>query len=698
MSQFLGIFIDEGREQLDLLESSFLTLEKSDRSPELLQDLFRAAHTLKGSSKAMGFNSMGELTHRMEDVLDAVRHNQLGTSPELISVLLACTDMLNGFMDSIAASGTDEVTDPAAFSGLIDNLGGYLGGGTAAVAGGEAPGKPKAASKIKAAAEPKAATTARPGLDRNTHNLTVTFEETCEFCGVRAEMVLAVAEEIGEVLSTSPKRGELDLEAFGRSFELTVATELDLEAAMRKLGAVSEVSGVARSSDQIHQAGGTEPEPAPEAQERAEEGPKNSKPDSKPATGSSPPSRSTGPASSSQTIRVDVGRLDALLNLVGELVTDRTQMANLAGALNAKYHGDELASHILEATMRIARVTGELQDEIMKTRMLPIDNAFQRMPRVVRDLAQNLGKEIQLEISGGDTEIDRSLIDALSDPLIHLLRNCVDHGIEDPEGRRAAGKPATGLVRMSARHEENNIVIEICDDGKGIDPDRIKRKAVESELLSAAAAQAMTDAEALRLIFSSGLSTAQEVSEISGRGVGMDIVKTNLEKIGGRVHLESKLGEGTMFTIRLPLTLAIMRALLVESASVTYALPLCSVVETLRLGISDSEVKRERLTGKCAMVLRGETVPLTNLQAMLCKAEETSSTNMIPKDACVVVVGSGTGQVGLCVDTLRGEQEIVIKPLGSLLGDIHGISGASILGDGRVALIVDATKAMVQAA
>lgn len=639
MSQFLGIFIDEGREQIDLMETSFLDLEKKDHRPELVQDLFRAAHTLKGSSKAMGFSAMGDLTHRMEDVMDAVREGRLAGTNQLITVMLACADYLKKLMDRIAAVGTDEVDDPDVLASLMSQLGGLL------------ENKP-----------------AEPTLCRL--NLLVTFEKGCEFRGARALMVLGAAEEVGTLLETDPGRDKLIEEEFGNSFLLTVESDRDAKWIIDKLKAVHDVADVVMKGETEERAVPT-PDPAKTA---------------------------ASPVSTSQTIRVDVNRLDILLNLVGELVTDRTQMANLCGLLRARHHGDELVAHVLEATTRIARVTGELQDEIMKTRMLPIDNAFQRMPRVVRDLAQKLGKQIKLEISGGDTEIDRSLIDALSDPLIHLLRNSVDHGVEEPKERRASGKPEQGTVTLTARHVENNIQIEITDDGKGIDSERVKRKAVESGLVTEAASLAMSEAEALKLIFAPGLSTAQEVSDVSGRGVGMDIVRTNIEKIGGRITLDSKVGRGTKFTIRLPLTLAIMRALLVEAEGVTYALPLSSVSETLRLGNGEDSVKREKLSGKCAMVLRGETVPLANLDSVLSHGKESSSIDKIPADACVVVVGAGTGQVGLCVDALRGEQEIVIKPLGSLLGEVHGVSGASILGDGRVALIIDPSKAMVRAA
>ena len=389
-----------------------------------------------------------------------------------------------------------------------------------------------------------------------------------------------------------------------------------------------------------------------------------------------------------------MSRLDNLLNLIGEMVIDRTQIARISGDLRERYPQDDLASHLLEATNRIARITGELQDEIMKARMLPIDGVFQRMPRMIRDLAQKTGKEIDFQMLGGETELDRSVLEVLGDPLIHLLRNSVDHGVEAPNDRVAAGKPRQGVVTLGARHEENQIVIEITDDGGGIDPVKIKAAGVKKGVITQAAADLMTDRDALSLIFASGFSTAQTISDISGRGVGMDIVRSNLEKLGGRILLDSKVGKGSRFTIHLPLTLAIVRALLVQAGGGTYVIPLSSVVEMLRLGESNGGIVRRTVGGQAVIVLRGKTVPLANVADVLCGDPRATSAERIPDDAYVVIVGFGEKQIGLCVDALAGEQEVVIKSLGMLLGDITGLSGATILGDGRVALIMDVAKAV----
>jgi len=316
------------------------------------------------------------------------------------------------------------------------------------------------------------------------------------------------------------------------------------------------------------------------------------------------------------------------------------------------------------------------------------------MPRMVRDLAQKTHKEINFQMFGGETELDRSVLEVLGDPLIHLLRNSVDHGIEPPDERVAAGKPIAGIVKLAARHEENHIVIEIIDDGRGIDPARVKGAAVKKGTIQQAQADAMTDRDAMMLIFASGFSTAATLSDISGRGVGMDIVKSNIEKLGGRILVDSKVGEGTKFTIHLPLTLAIVRALLVSAGGGTYVLPLSSVEEMLRLGTNSGELKRHTIGGQANIVLRGHTVPLANLADVLCGDPMATSVDRISEKAYVVIIGFGEKRVGLCVDKLGGEQEVVIKSLGTLLGDVTGLAGATILGDGRVALIIDIARAV----
>ena len=825
MSQYLDVFLDEGREQLALLETNVLEMERGNHTPEMLQVLFRAAHTLKGSSRAMGFLAIGDLTHEMENILDALRLDQLQVTTPIVNALLDCLDALAALVDSVGQSGTDTGAADKDIPALVARLNALRTAPGTTDAGanlvfvpdgheeGRTQGSPLQPFPLAEHEQASLETALEAGL--TAYRITVTLSSDCLMKSVRAWMVLSALEPLGTVLASDPGEDALEAEEFGQSFRLLFAAETPvarLEAALRQIseveaalmqpweGAVEaptfpqtqedagfplaahEMVGMSAALDaglSLYQISVTlapdclmksvrawmtlsalEPlgtvlaadpgEDALEAEEFgqsfrllfAAETPRTqieaalgaiseleaaavqpwrppaaspaslspALPTAKPAQDVLPPSRPAQdkpaavdkPATSdkpaaAQTIRVEVSRLDSLLNLVGELVIERAQIQRLGADLHRRYPRDEEAAQIGETTHRVARITAELQDQIMKARMLPIDGVFQRMPRMVRDLAQKTGKEVRFEMSGGETELDRTMLEVLSDPLIHLLRNSVDHGIEPPDARAQAGKPAAGRVTLAARHEENHIVIEIEDDGRGMDPARLKESAVRKGLLSEAAAAAMSERDALGLIFASGFSTAAVLSDISGRGVGMDIVRSNLEKVGGRILTDSELGRGSRFTIHLPLTLAIVRAVLVQSGGGTYVLPLGSVAEMLRLGMDKGETGRRILGGQAVISLRGRTIPLVNLSDLLSGSSEATRPERIAEEAYVVVVGAGSRQVGLCVDALVGEQEVVIKSLGTLLGDIPGLSGATILGDGRVALIVDVAKAVAQA-
>ena len=680
MSQYLDVFLDEGHEQLALLESSVLEMERGNHTPEMLQALFRAAHTLKGSSRAMGFLAIGDLTHEMENILDDLRLDRISVTTPIVNALLECLDVLTRMVEAVSAEGTDAEAGRGA-PNLVARLNALRSGppqeesGTVSSAPAPATDAPfpvpdHVRESIMAALE--------AGL--TPYQITVTLDPECLMKSVRAWMVLGALEPLGTVLAANPDEDVLEAEEFDRTFSLLFVGESDREAVKAALAGISEVETVAVES------WGEPPVPAAEVPTLSGEasGPKEK----------AAPAPAQSQVTQSQTIRVEVSRLDSLLNLVGELVIERAQIRRIGADLTRRYPRDEETQHLLEATHHLGRITAELQDQIMRARMLPVDGVFQRMPRMVRDLAQKTGKEVDLHLSGGETELDRTVLEALGDPLIHLLRNSVDHGIETPAEREAAGKPAVGVVTLSARHEENHIVLDITDDGKGIDPKRLRQAAVAKGLLSEPAAQAMTDRDAISLIFASGFSTAKALSDISGRGVGMDIVKSNLEKLGGRVLVESVVGQGSRFTIHLPLTLAIVRAILVEAGGGIYVLPLGSVVEMLRLGTGAGDVARQTLGGQAVFSLRGRTIPLASLSDLLCGDPCATRPDRVGPEDFVVVVGLGESQVGLCVDALVGEQEVVIKSLGTMLGDIPGLAGATILGDGRVALIVDVAKAV----
>ena len=698
MAQYLGVFLDEGQEQLGLLEANILALERGDHSLGILQVLFRAAHTLKGSSRAMGFLAVGDLTHEMENVLDDLRNGRLSVSTPIVDALLECLDALAALIERIAAAGEDTGPTDRDIPALVARLSALRQGSDDAPA--DSPPAEVAADtspvfELSEYVQESLRDAQATGL--TPYRIAVTLNADCLMKSVRVFMVLGALEPLGAVLASAPGEEALDAEEFGSEFQILFAgssPQAQIEAALATISQIDSVTVTA-----WEEAATQEAPPATDSGGAGEEDGRDlaSHAPTPPSGGAAPESGAGGrttPPAHVQTVRVDVARLDNLLNLVGELVIDRTQIARLAGDLQGRYPQDEQAAHLMEATHRVARITGELQDQIMKARMLPIDGVFQRMPRMVRDLAQKTHKEVELSMEGGETELDRSVLEALGDPLIHLLRNSVDHGVEPPDVRVAAGKPAAGRVVLSARHQENHIVISLTDDGGGIDPVKIKAAAVKKGLLTQAAAEAMSDRDAHSLIFASGFSTAPVISDISGRGVGMDIVKSNLEKMGGRILVDSQVGVGSRFTIHLPLTLAIVRALLISAGGGTYVLPLASVVEMLRLGTDEGEVPRRTVGGQAMMVLRGRTVPLANLADVLCGGPDATRPNHIPQDAYVVVIGFGETQVGLCVDALVGEQEVVIKSLGTLLGDVTGLAGATILGDGRVALIVDVARAI----
>lgn len=731
MSQFMGVFLDEVTEQLELLERDILVLEQ-DASEHLLQEIFRAAHTLKGSSRAMGFTAMGELTHAMEDIFDRLRHETISVSRELIDALFDGLDSLKAMKEEIASVGTTGVESSKQTARLRSVLLADLESSVEALSESDCvrakTGSGSGETFCALTETQQDAIQAARSAGCKMFHIRVTLAPDCIMKSVRALMVLQALEQVGSVLALSPDEEALENEDFESAFELLIASEAAGDTLQRTAGGVTEIRDAICKEWPLSPASAPDKERAASSCRRSiignepvmsiEERVINAGPQAR----GMPPEEvqklaiDTRTAVQSQTVRVDVARLDNLLNLVGELVIDRTRIAQLVGQFEGRFAACELIENLQETAGHIARITNELQAEIMRARMLPIDNVFSRFPRMMRDLAQKLEKELNFAVEGGETELDRSVIEVIGDPLIHMLRNSIDHGIESPLDRENAGKPRVGNVRLRARHEENHIVIEIQDDGRGIDPNRLRKSAVRKGLIAQEAAARLTDKEAMNLIFAAGFSTVDTVSEISGRGVGMDIVKSNLERLGATIDIQSTPGAGSIFTIKLPLTLAIIRALLVRVSGNVYALPLVSVVETLKIVEQDLHAINHREV----VLQRGRTLPVIRLRDMfylgaaVTSMEDTrmdkqranrqrdnhssidagmsarSETAPTPAEHhYLVVVGLAHKQVGLIVDSLIGEQEVVIKSLGKFIGDIQGISGATIMGDGRVALIVD---------
>lgn len=621
-TQYVEVFLEECAEQIAVLEREALALEQ-DPSAERIQAMFRAAHTLKGSSRAMGFQNLATLTHEMENVLDCIRGGRCTFTTDIADVMLQCLDTLKLLHESISSGSGDAVaTDEvlAALRACVD--------GEASVPSSEL-----------------------------VYAVTVTLREDCATPYLRAFLCITVLGELGTVLGTTPSEEELEQEQFGGRFSVKLATKGTADEVRAKLLAVPEVMNVSVSDAQ---AAPPKASPAPADRPRQE---------------------------TSSTVRVDVARLDALVDLAGELVVERSRLGSLSRSVASRSGRDPEVEQIVEAVDRLGRITEALREQVTKARMLPIGTVFQRLPRAVRDIARNTGKSVSLTLEGEQTELDRSVIEAIGDPLLHLLRNCVDHGIEPPEQRRAAGKPETGSIRVSARHEAGHIIVEVADDGAGIDAERLKSKCVETGTLAPEAVERLSYSEACRLVFQSGVSTAEAVSEVSGRGVGMDIVLNNLQQLGGLVTVDSSPGHGTTFTLHLPLTLAIVRGLLVMVESTVLVLPVRNVVETVPL--ASAEV--HRVQGNSLLYHRGATVPLVPAAEVLGmdKGVVRSEDREAVSCAEIVVLGSAEQRFGLVVDRVLGDEDVVIKPLGAFIGRASCIAGATILGDGTVGLILD---------
>lgn len=686
ISQYLNIFLDEAAEQLQILDEALVMLEQEHDNKELLNKIFRAAHTLKGSSASMGFEKMAQLTHAMEGILDDLRLGGLAVSSEIIDHLLHALDMLNELMESITTGQEDGVD----VGSLIDKLQQVKGGVALSVS---APTKETdipeetpvlevgEAEIIKAAqldmddVEINVAAAAQAN-GYNIWHTKVTLDEECLMKGARAYIVFNNIKDLGEVIKTIPPIDEIEEERFDDFFQFVIVTKVSAEVLEDNVKSISEIGDVEVNPVDVSLI----PAEALEMEQDKSGKPKTGKPAGG-TPGGATPSQPQLQTKATQTVRVDVQRLENLMNLVGELVIDRTRLADVNGGLKARLGTEELVETLEEVTVHVGRIIGDLQEEIMKARMFPIEQVFNRFPRMVRDLSQRAGKDINFIIEGRETELDRTVIEEIGDPLIHLLRNAIDHGIEAPEDRVKAGKPSAGTINLRAFHQENQIVITVQDDGKGMEPSAIQAKAIEKGIVTPDAASRLSDRESINLIFAPGFSTAATVSDVSGRGVGMDIVRTHIEKINGIVEIDSTLGKGTIFTIKLPLTLAINRSLLVYLGKQVFAFPLANVVEIINVDVKDIQKVQQR----DVVLVRGEALPLFRLAHVLPYADDGIERNRLP----VVVVGISEKRFGFIVDELVGEQEIVIKSLGEFIGQIPGLAGATIMGDGKVALILD---------
>jgi two-component system chemotaxis sensor kinase CheA len=670
MSQYLNIFLDEAEEQLQILDEALILLEQEQENGELLNKIFRAAHTLKGSSASMGFEKMAQLTHAMESVLDKLRQEELFVNKEVIDHLLEGLDALKSLKAEIV-SGQDRQIDVSTLIAGLKNLKGASPTQPAVREGktGEVPPLAQLGSGLVLDDVETNVVMAAEVKGYRVWHVKVTLTADCLMKGARAYIVFNNLKDAGEVIKTIPSVEEIEDEKFENSFQMVLVTKEDADTIANIIKSISEIVDV---------------KIWPIASDRKEG--KSLTPD-KLTKSFDLPGNGKGqvPAApvlkTSQTVRVDVQRLENLMNLVGELVIDRTRLTDVSGALETKLGADELVETLEEVTVHVGRITGDLQEEIMKARMFPIEQVFNRFPRMVRDLSQKAGKDIEFIVEGRETELDRTVIEEIGDPLIHLLRNAIDHGIESPEERLKGGKPAQGTVRLKAFHQENQIVIMVQDDGRGMDAYAIRQKAIEKGIITAETASRLNERESLNLIFSPGFSTASQISDVSGRGVGMDIVRSHIEKINGTVDIETTRGKGTRFIIKLPLTLAINRSLLVYLREQVFAFPLVNVVEIINV----EKASLQKVQQRDVVLVRGEVLPLFKLSQVLGYPDSNLQRDSFP----VVVVGLSEKRIGFIVDELLGEQEIVIKSLGDYIGQVPGLAGATIMGDGKVSLILD---------
>ena len=686
VSQYLEIFLDESNEHLQTLSDQLIILEKEPDNSDTINEIFRAAHSLKGMAGTMGYKRMQNLTHDMENVFSEVRNGNMEVNSNLVDVLFQCLDALETYVDNIRET-QDEGTDDN--EPIIKALNAFIA----------SEGKGNAAPAAKKEEAPAATASAAPAddkdmpladfeknavneaLKKNLHvyKIKVSVDENCILKAARAFLVFKNLEGHGDIIKSEPSVQDIEDEKFDFDFSIIVVTEEKYDNIIALIKNVSEIKDAA--GQEI-----TQPFPEEQTEEAKEEKKETSavsqtaKPAAAKPAAKKPASTGKTSGSVSHTVRVDIEKLDVLMNLVSELIIAKN------GLVSASHvEGDEAAAlnqSFTEQIEYLERVTTNLHESVMKVRMMPIESVFSRFPRMIRDLNKKLGKKMELYMSGEDTELDRTVIDEIGDPIMHLLRNSADHGLESAEIRKERGKSEVGSIFLDAFQEGNNVVIEVRDDGNGIDTEKVKAKAVEKGTITQEQADVMTDKEAIDLLFRPSFSTAEKVTDVSGRGVGLDVVKSKIEDLGGDVEVKTKYGEGSTFSIRLPLTLAIIQALMVKLGDEKYAISLGSIETIEDIPVSDIKY----VHAKEVIHLRGNVIPLIRLRDLLDVPGEPEESENIT----VVVVRKGDKQAGLVVDSLIGQMEIVIKSLGKYIRINKMISGATILGDGSVALIIDA--------
>lgn len=678
VNQYLEIFLDETKEHLESLNTQILNLEQEPEDVDTINEIFRAAHSLKGMAGTMGYKRMQALTHDMENVFSEIRNGTIKVNSNLVDTLFQCLDALEEYTNNIKETADEGTNDNQQ---LITQLNEFLKSGGEAKKADKAPAAaPKAEEaadeneekwlNVKIGESEKIVLSSAKAQGKNIYGLTVYVQESCLLKAARAFLVYKAVQEKAEIIVCDPSAQDIEDEKFDLDFNLIVISDCSLDEILQAARNVSEIEKVVGAVYDFT------PVPVVENKEAAE---------TKPAPGAVQPQntpvkandrKAAGKPVVNRTVRVDIEKLDVLMNLVSELIIAKNSLVSASNTEGVAGSGFNEQIEYLES------VTTNLHESVMKVRMVPIESVVNKFPRMIRDLSKKLGKKMELHMSGEETELDRTVVDEIGDPLMHLLRNAADHGLESAELRIQRGKPEVGSIWLDAYQDGNNVVIEVKDDGNGIDVESVRDKAIERGVITPEQAEIMSEKDIINLLFHAGFSTAKTISDVSGRGVGLDVVKSKIESLSGEVEVKSKLGEGSTWIIRLPLTLAIIQALMVTVGGEKYAISLGSI-QTIE-DVAPSDIKL--VQNKEMIHLRGSVIPIIKLSEELdIESSKSSDENMV-----VVIVKKGENLAGLVVDELMGQQEIVIKSLGKYISKCKILSGATILGDGEVALILDA--------
>lgn len=697
VSQYLEIFIDESEEHLQTLSDCIMVLEKEPDNKDTINEVFRAAHSLKGMAGTMGFKRMQHLTHDMENVFQEVRSDHIKVTSGMIDLLFKCLDALEGYVDNIKSTSDEGTEDNEV---IIKELNDFIAktegaeetGNTetseAKEAAPESTQEEKAGQeKIELTNDEKKAIREAESNGQHIYVMTVHIQKDCLLKAARAFLVFKAVEDFGQILVYRPSSQDIEDEKFEFEFSFFLASEESEDKIVAVAKAVSEIEKV--DAEEIHldeyvkEAEAQEEQQAKEATAEQKEAPAEApKAAEKKAPAANAKKQTNAKPVTGRTVRVDIEKLDALMNQVSELIIAKNSLVSISSNESGEYQNQSFHEQI----EYLERITTNLHESVMKVRMVPIESVVNKFPRMIRDLSRKLGKKMELYMTGEDTELDRTVVDQIGDPLQHLLRNSADHGLEDNATRVERGKPEVGSIFLKAFQEGNNVIIEVGDDGNGIDVAAVRDKAVERGVITVEQAENMSQKEIINILFLPSFSMAKKITDISGRGVGLDVVKSNIEALGGDVEVRTQLGEGTTFIVRLPLTLAIIQALMVEIRDEKYAIALGSISNIESIPVN--EIKY--VQAQEVIHLRGAVIPLIRLDQVLDMEEKQEE----PENLTVVIVKKGDSLAGLVVDNLIGQQEIVIKSLGKYINNNKIISGATILGDGEVALILDVNTLM----